>query len=164
MLHMPCSMLFESAVAKTYAEFQAHIATLTGSTRAWQTNASIAPGAFRTTANNASLSSAAMGGTSWASNYTNGSAPARLLQHGFKDQPTWQAQRDAGLEIYVEITSIGSGVATGLSRNGYTSLDDFSGTAALRQLKKIIRWDSTLNKAFQSDPSVGGDETEYTWS
>jgi hypothetical protein len=25
----------------------------------------------------------------------------------------------------------------------------------------FIRWDPTLNKAFQSNPSIGGAETEY---
>lgn len=146
--------------AKTYADFVAHIATLAPSSRTWETNASIS-GLFRTTANTNSLAAAGMNGSSWNSVYDNGSAPARIAQHAFKDQPTWEAQRTAGLEMVMQTTAAGVADVVSVLRNGYSSGSATGATG--RTCTRLIRWDQTLSKAFESNPSIGGAETEYTW-
>lgn len=151
-----------SVVVRTYADFQAHIATLAPSSRAWATNASLS-GKYRTVANTNSLSSASMYGSPWNAYFGDVAAPARVLQHALKDQATWQAQRDGGLEIYFEVQSLAPGFFNAIDRNGYLSLSDFSNTISSRSCTRLIRWDQALGKAFESNPSIGGAETEYTW-
>lgn len=151
------------SMGKTYAEFQAHIATLaTGGSKDWANNPALAAGAYRTIAAT-SPGFADMYGSVWNSYVYDNVPPSRLCQHGLPSQAIFNAQTAAGYQIFFRIVSFGDqALFTALNRNGYTSLG-LTPDPSLASIKctEIIRWDGS--KAWKSNPSIGGAETEYTW-
>lgn len=143
-------------VAKTYAEYQAAIAALP--TAAWGTDAGVATRAFRTTA---AAATGSMVGSSWFQSFHSG-APSRLVQHGVQTLEIFNAQVSGGFELYLEITSASSLAVGALTRHGYTSAEGAAANPRGR-VTRLIRWDDTLKKAFESDPSIGGAETEWVF-
>lgn len=148
---------------KTTADWNAHLLTLaTGGQRFWTSSPAFAPGAYRTTAE-ASPGFAEMYGSVWNSYAYDVIPPSRLCQHGLPSQAIYNAQTAAGYQIFFRITSFGDQASfAALNRNGYLSLSLFPDPAiASIKCTEIIRWDGA--KAWKSNPSIGGAETEYTW-
>ena len=159
MLHMPSPMLMQSG-EKTYAEFQAHISSLTALTSAWTGNL-VSTGPRRTTA--AALTGA-MAGSPWNHRATVSSVVARVIQHALPSLAVVNEQIAGGFEIYFQIVNLGNLIGFNeVTRNGYTSLQDYSVSQGGRSITDLIRWDDVAKKAWRSNPSIGGAETEYTW-
>lgn len=150
-----------SVVARTYAEFQAHIATLAPPLRPWAADFSFASDTvFRTTASAASLSAATMSGSSWQSAVRrNAVAPARLVQHGLPSEDAFTGQIAGGFDCLVRLPILPDNAVTpALDRNGYLSL---SSSGNRGECTEIIYWDGTQAQRMQ--PSLGLGPTLYTW-
>lgn len=148
--------------AKTYAEFQAHIATLAvNGSRAWAGITNQTAGAFVTTA---TTEGGLMYGSSWNTFfYRPNASTCRVLRHGFPSQAAFEAQVSAGRDIFFRISNStpDQPLFSPLSRNGYTSLLSNDGTYPAATCTELIRWDG--ERAWKSAPSIGSGETEYTW-
>ena len=154
-------MLLLSRRGPTYAQFQAHIATLADKGAiAWGNWTDNGVGGYRTTA---AAATGAMAGSSWNSSYeyVANSVVARIVQHGLPSQAVFDAQVAAGREIFLRVaTTTPDAAVTGLARNGYTSTSN--GAAVLRGLcTELIYWDGT--QAQRMVPSSGTGPTPYTW-
>lgn len=150
--------LLGGLVAKTYAEYQAAIAALPSvGLASWATNIGTSTVNFTT---NAAAATGSMEGSSWNSTYQTATV-ARGVQHALKDEATFNAQVAGGFLLYISAQSAGVNAAVSLSRNGYTSTADAADVSG--RIVRIIRWDDTLKKAFESNPSIGGAETEWVF-
>lgn len=148
--------------AKTYADFQSHIRSkATNGFVAWATNVGVGNSKFWTTAGTVG---GTMAGSTWNDKTDSSFAPCRAVQHAMKNQTIFDEQVASGFDIYFETADGGFvGVLNSVTRNGYTSVGASSGPYASRVMPLLIRWDDTLKKAFQSNPSVAGAETEYVF-
>lgn len=149
--------------AKTYADFQAHIATLaTNGAKSW-TSAVNAAGSFRTTVG-AVLG--ALAGSSWSAQFrraadagsTSTASLTRVVQHGFPSEAVFNSQ--SGLEIFVRFEASSTGPVTGLTRNGYTSYSSADGADRMI-CPMLLYWDGTQAQRMQ--PSLGLGPVPYTW-
>ena len=152
----------KGAAAKTYADFQSHIRTLTTTSTSWSSFSAV--GKQYTTAAGVV---GGMDGSSWgpaatAFKASTSNIVCRIIQHALPSEAVFLEQVSGGRDVYFETQTAGT-VASfpAVTRNGYTSNADNSSTG--RRVIDLIRWDDTLKKAFRSDPSIGGVETEYTW-
>lgn len=150
------------SLAKTYADFQVHIATLaTGGVKPWSNPTTLSAGAFRTTA---AAPASDMFGSSWLQWVSSFCPASRMIQHGLPSQVAFDDQVSGGRDIYYRLDANGvQTVFNSVGRNGYTSLAAAGGGEAAFIMTDLIRWDDALKKAFRSNPSAGGAETEYTW-
>lgn len=143
-------------VAKTYAEYQTQIAALaTGGAVLWDSTGN--NGNIRTTA---AAATGAMDGSPWLAFCTSISALARIVQHAAPSQAAFDALVAGGFEVYLELTSPGSGAVVALNRNGYLSLANASSTPR-RSCANFIYWDGA--QAQQMNPLAGTGPTPYTW-
>lgn len=163
-----------SGAGRTYADFQAHIATLaTDGSIAWSGNP--ADGSlttrfdYRTTM---AAETGAMQGTPWQSvfsgpipgpTFTNAANTSRVVQHCFPDSTSFNAGVSAGREVYFQLQRAGTGGATipGLNRNGYASADIASDSNCTYRVVSFLYWDGT--QAQQMNPFAGTGPTPYTW-
>lgn len=146
-------------VGKTYAQFQAHIATLaTRGVRGWTdaTN-NLNTGKYRTTA--AALSGA-MYGSSWQAHFTRDSPVSRAIQHGLDSQSSIEAQVAAGREIFFEVENFTDSNFLAKTRNGYTSLGYAPSFDACR-ITRVLIW--TPEGVIEMNPFAGTGPTPYTW-
>lgn len=146
--------------AKTYAQFQAQIATLaTGGALAWSALAQTA-GSYRVTA---AAATGTMFASSWNDAYFFQSTAARVIQHALTSEAVFNDQVSNGWEIFVVVTNTTTGINfVGSNRNGYMSSSFNDGNPyARRTVTDLIRWDGS--QAWRSNPSIGGAETLYTW-
>jgi hypothetical protein len=150
--------------AKTYADFVAHISTLSATL---QSNLSTymdlySGGAdFRVLMNNGD---AIMDGSSWNSFYRGaGTTLDGALRHAFASAEIRSSQISSGYQIFIKVRdATPSSFFTGITRNGFTSATIGFGEAwSAGKITQIIRWDDALKAAFESDPSVGGAEVPY---
>lgn len=163
MLHLPTPMLMGAPQGKTYDDFVAHITALaTNGSTSWTNNVQLSPGGYRSTAAPFAGFSQ-MRGSIWMNYALSGVPPSRLAQHGLPSEAIYNAQAAAGYQIFFRLTSAGNQYSYySLTRNGYTSevyYDDPPLPAVY--CTELIRWDGM--KAWKSNPSIGGAETEYTW-
>ena len=150
-----------AALAKTYADFQAHIATLaTNGIAAWG-GTQAAAGKFRTIASPSGALT--LNGSSWTSCFFSGGNAARIVQHGLPSEAEYNRQTTNSLEIYINNVSAGSRVDfPGRARNGYTSTSYNDGTSYQSlEMTELIYWDGTQAQRMQ--PSLGLGPTPYTW-
>lgn len=154
------------STTRTYAEWVSQADSLaTGGALPWEVNAAIPPGSYTTTASAAT--GGALVGSSWNALFrrtTTASSVERVIQHGLQNSTIVSEQRAGGLKIFFRVVAAdGSAGYVALNRNGFLSSASTgnSGNGAICDL--LIRWDATLGKAFQSNPSIGGAETEYVW-
>jgi len=170
MLHMPSPMLFNSAAARTYAEFQAHIATLaTNGSKVWEPNSSVwgapALGAFVTTAgpavaNPGTQNMFASPWLSFVSDQTN--STRHMIRHALPSESEFNAQVAAGRQIFFRTAATTSGPLTpAVTRNGYTSLTDGGAGNTRMTCPQLIYWDGSQAQLMQ--PSLGLGPTPYTW-
>lgn len=167
MLHMPSPMLL-NAGGKSYEDFRSHIATLaTAPSRVPQHNV----GQFITATSSVRVTldggtTAYMTGSSWNSRFQAvGTTFLAAIWHAMPSQAVFNAQNSQGLEVLITITVPGSQQTySALSRNGLQSdggtLDQ---SYTYGRVTRLLRWDAALGKAFESNPSIGGAETEYLW-
>lgn len=156
-----------SAVVRTYAEWvtQANLLA-TGGALAWEApTATLNAGSFTTTPSAAT--GGVLTGSSW-NTFFKGTASAasaeRIVQHGVQNTTILSALRAGSFVAFLRI--VGADASAGyvaLDRNGYLSLSGAGNNLTGRVCDLLIRWDDTVSKAFQSNPSIGGAETEYTW-
>lgn len=149
---------------KTYAEFVAHVtARAVNGVLNWNALTNIDAGNYTTTA--ADVGSSFMTGSSWNAKFSGGGAQtrgaARVVQHGLPTQAAFNDQVSSGRVLFLAISSATPAFPAALNRNGYLSLADDVNNIANRVCTEIIRWDGF--KAWTSNPSIGGAETEYTW-
>lgn len=157
-------ILASGSTGKTYAEFEARMnAIAVDGGVAWDaTTPWPSSGMFTTTA---ATATGGMLGSSWSARFRGGGgaegAPARVVQHALLSESVFNDQVSFGRVIFLQINSPSAGPSfVGVNRNGYTSNSSGS-TTQPRQCIKIIRWDGS--RAWESNPSIGGPETEYTW-
>lgn len=145
---------------RTYADWVTEANRLaTGGANSWITPGNYGAGTYQTTAGD---DSGAMAGSPWSGRVYGPSAPSRIIQHGLQSQAEWDMQRSLGQVIVYRQIVATAAAKVAYTRNGYTSEAD-AATTGTRQCDLLIRWDNTLQKAFQSNPSIGGTETEYVW-
>ena len=154
-------------VAKTYADWvvEADRLAINGSLP-WEVTAAIPPGSYTTTASVAT--GGALVGSSWNAIFRRsappGSSVERVIQHGLPDPTIVSEQRAGGFKIFFRVVSADGGEGyVALNRNGFLSSANTGNNLNGARCDLLIRWDAVLNKAFASNPSVGGAETEYTW-
>lgn len=146
---------------KTYADFQAHIATLaTNGVSSWPGTVSpgdTPAGSWRATA---APFSGAMYGTTWQDgcDYTGGTNVNRAILHALPSEAVALDQAGAGREIYFVMAQVSDGNLVALNRNGYLSLDH-GGTFAKIAITDLIYWDGT--QAQRMNPSTGTGPTPY---
>jgi hypothetical protein len=142
----------------TYAQFQAHIATLaTDGAIAWTNSGGYALGSYRTTATPAPVGD--MYGTSWLSEFNRSlSRVSRTVQHGLPSQAVLNAQVSASREIFIKYEAGAFVASPPLNRNGYLSQDSPSAGTLVTDL---IYWDGA--QAQRMNPSAGTGPTPYTW-
>lgn len=150
------------AGGKTYAQFQAHIATLAPTSVAW--SGSSVNAARRTTA---AAATGVMQGSSWGlseTGFLTGAASqiSRVVQHGLPSQAVFDAQVASGREIYLLMVDDGTTTSYGaVNRNGYTSAV-FSGAATPCSIcTDLIYWDGT--QAQRMNPKLGTGPTPYVF-
>jgi len=146
---------------KTYAEFQARIATLATSGSASWAGVNIAAGAWTTAA---AAVVGIMYDTPWNSSYEAASSRlARIVQHALPSQAAFDDQVANGYQMFVRIQDAADKINfVSVNRNGYASLSFNDGSPyPARTCTELIRWDGS--QAWQSNPSIGGSETLYTW-
>ena len=150
--------------AKTYAEFQAHIATLaTNGAKSW-TSAVNTNGSFMTTVGAAS---GGLAGSPWSAQFrrgtdagaTSAASLTRVVQHGFPSEAVFNSQ--SGQDIFVRIDYSSTGPVTGLTRNGYASYS--SATGADRMICSMLLYYVAGEGAFAMNPYGGSGPTPYTW-
>lgn len=152
------------SAAKTYAAFQAHIATLaTGGAKAWGALTSgYVDGAYTTTA---AAEAGTMRGSPWSNRsvQSNSWAPCRVIQHGLFSNADFLAQIAAGRDIFFRMAVAGDvNEVFAYARNGYTSLGlSGAGPYPVLSCPEIIYWDGTQAQRMQ--PSLGLGPTPYTW-
>lgn len=149
------------STGKTTADWNAHITTLaTSGDQPWGADVARAGGAYRTTA---AAAAGTMYGTSWSSYLFYQFAPCRLIQHGLPNVAAFNDQVANGRQVFFRVASaVDQSVFGSLTRNGYTSTFLDAGAPSTTLIcTEIIRWDGA--KAWKSNPSIGGAETEYTW-
>lgn len=150
---------------KTYTDFQAHIATLAtgGAVQGAITTQTPNAASFRITG---PLIGGSMSGSPWNALVRGGGSGSgiyRVLQHALPSLEIMQAIVAGGFETYMRTESgPTSTTVTALDRNGYAS-STFAGAATTFRVVDLIRWDDTLKKAFRSNPSIGGAESEYVF-
>ncbi len=144
--------------SRTYAEFQAHIATLAPTSRPWgfYTDA----GAIRTTA---ATPVGEMDGSPWLQRMDIGGtrlpAPCRIVQHGLPSEAEFYAQIAAGREIFFRLNVNPGGSAAARNRNGFMST---AGSNVFNtDCPELIYWDGA--QAQRMRPSLGLGPTPYTW-
>lgn len=151
---------------RNYAAWQAEATRLaTNGFKDFNTNFNSGdrPAVYKTTATtpNNTLFGSPWGGRAFSVNF---GSIGRVVQHGMQSQALFNEQVAGGYDIVVQIASAATQNVLSFARNGYTSLDStanpdaFAATCPL-----LIRWDNTLQKAFQSNPFAGSAETEYVW-
>lgn len=155
----------DAVVVRTYADFQAHIATLGATSRVWAANAN-ATGAYTT---NAAAPTGTLTGSSWGPSSAVGfiastaSSLDRIVQHGMPSQAAFDEQvTNSGL-IYLDISAAlsAAGAFPAVTRNGFTS--SAAGTNTRRELLVLRYWNFTLGQAEEMQPSLGVGPTVYTW-
>lgn len=146
----------------TYAQFQAHIATLATEGVA-VSNANQPAGAYRVVPLN--NGQGAMFGSSWASVFPRdgaGSAAAnRVIQHGLPSEVVYLAQTAASRELFFRRVDSGTSSFVSLDRNGYVSSADAGGPFSASQCTDLIYWDGT--GAQRMNPSTGTGPTPYSF-
>lgn len=147
-----------AASGKTYADFQAYIATqATDGVVAWGASA-MSTGAYRTTA---ATATGAMIGSSWNASFSmlgGGGAPCRVTQHGLPSQAEFNAQVAAGREIFLRII-VGDDIGySSLNRNGFTSSSG-GADAFPAKCSELIYWDGS--QAQRMIPSTGTGPTPF---
>ena len=148
---------------KTYAQFQAEIAALTGSTRGWTQSV-----IFGTDAKPCRTTAAAQAGDMFGSSYgpsasggflRTSSVVCRVMQHALPSEAVFLDQIANGWEIFYRVAEVTTASVPAVTRNGYTSQSSASNNCT--QITELIRWDGT--QAWISNPSTGSAETLYTW-
>lgn len=149
---------------RTYAEFQAHIATLaTGGVVSWTatTGSAYPTGVYRTTS--ASPTGLSMRGSPWSSIAGgNLSAVGRLVQHSMGSQASFDAIVAVGGEVLIQTTVTGdSNIFTSLNRNGYNSQDSSFDQTEVR-IVRCLYFEPSIG-AFETNPSTGTGPTAYVF-
>lgn len=87
---------------------------------------------------------------------------SRCVQHAMPNLAVFNGQN--GKDIVIRFIEGSVDFLTGINRNGYSSLSEFSDVNPRMRCDLLIRWSEELGKAMQSNPLAGSAETEYTWS
>jgi len=138
--------------AKTYTDFQAHIATLATSGVEGGFNN---PGSWRYTL---SAPTAGMAGSSWLQQYLPNADTRRVIQHACPSQVVFDALVAAGREVFFVVIDSGTTAPVALNRNGFLSSGDPE-VYPSRAMTSFIYWDGT--QAQQMNPSTGTGPTPY---
>lgn len=152
-----------AAAVPTYAEFQAHIATLAvnGSVAGSYVYNDLPEGTARRFVVTGLASSGAMFGSSWIAAF-GGGALSRVIQHGLPNEATFTDQVSNGREVYVSLTANADYPAfSAVNRNGYTSVPRGAALDEACSCVSLIYW--TPGGVFQMNPSTGTGPTPYTW-
>lgn len=153
-----------SVVARTYADFQAHIATLaTNGVADWGGNA------FRPNSGSYRTAPATTGGfifgSPWLSIISPNWSAARLVQHSMPNQTVFDLIVAAQTEAFFRVVYAADAVLsyTSTTRNGYTSegLANDGNPKASVTVTELIYWDGAQAQRMQ--PSLGLGPTPYTW-
>lgn len=158
------------SAGKTYAQFQAHIATLPSlGFKAWGSASYGLSGAVGTAGSYIVRgfigNEGVMAGTSWFDGsligaFTDASTnTGPTVIHGLPSLAEATNQKTNSYEVYVTVEVIATASRAGLTRNGFTSTS--TGFTADRKITKILYWDGT--QAMQMNPSTGTGPTPYTW-
>lgn len=148
--------------AKTYADFQAHIATLaTGGVQAWTgTGMPNTSGTFRSTA---AAAGGTMLGSPWMGEYRRNNTDtncARVIQHAMPSEAAFNALVAGGFEFCFTQVGVAAANLIALNRNGYLS-GALAGPVSSAQMTSLIYWDGT--KAQKMNPFAGTGPTGYNW-
>jgi hypothetical protein len=151
--------------AKTYADFQAHIATLaTDGAGSWSADMALLTDANHAYRITAAAAVGSMYGTPWNSAFAlNAGTLCRVIQHGLPSAAVFNEQTADGREIFVRTVPVSNRVLPDfVSRNGYTTrnTDGVTETRAT-QCTELIYWDGTQAQRMQ--PSLGLGPTPYDW-
>ncbi len=159
MLAFPSPMLIRLG-GPSYADFQAHIATLSvNGSVAWSSNPPGSPGNRKRTT--AAAATGSMFGSSWLSTFDTFSTLARAIQHGLPSEAAFDAQVANGREIYFQLGDGGFGPYAGLDRNGYESASGGGGLDEALAVTDLIYWDGSA--AQRMNPSAGTGPTPYVF-
>lgn len=150
-------------VAKTYAEFQAHIATLaTDGIGSWSDNMGFLPYTAKAYRITAAAVAGGLYGSSWDTAFALSAGTfCRVIQHGLPSQGVFNAQIASGFEIFVRTTPVSDQILPAITRNGFTSLDSGTPDGRSTRCDEIIYWDGT--QAQRMRPVLGLGPTPYTW-
>lgn len=145
--------------AKTYAEYQAHLATR-GTFKTYGSTTSA--GSFRTTA--VAGATGAMRGTPWGTLIIrdNTVVLARIVQHSLPSEAVYNAINAAGTEVLIvlEVGPAATDLVFGIDRNGFFSGNFGDGDPSMTT-SEVIYWDGT--QAQKMNPSAQTGPTPYTW-
>lgn len=154
------------AGGRTYPDFQAYIATLTNAAdrQGAQSFSAIGPvSRFRYILNSDASGNAHYGQPFGGRCLGDGN---HCVQQALPSQAIYTENLAAGRMFFVELVEDATD-SPATTRNGKTSAA-YNSTARANlsnggRITRLIRWDDGLKKAFESNPSIGGAETELTW-
>lgn len=154
------------SVPRTYAEFQAHIATLTASIRTVNSTSNTV-GQFRVTLGSPS---GGMIGSSWGPGSSGGfaqggsSSLARIIQHAMPSEDVFNALVAAGSEVCVTIVTVSTpaGALNSVTRNGYTSTSYAGGAGTANAVSELLLFDLT-DGPVRMVPNAGLGPSAYTF-
>lgn len=154
------------AAAKTYAEFQAHIATLTATTRAVNSTSNMV-GQFRVTLGSPS---GGLIGSSWGPGSPGGfaqgasSALGRIIQHAMPSEAVFNALVASTSEVCMTIITVSTpaGALNAVTRNGYPSTSYAGGAGTANAVSELLLFDPT-DGPVRMVPNAGTGPTPYTW-
>lgn len=141
----------------TYADFVTAMEALSTSGAAAWGNEVASAGSYRTTA---AAETGNLFGSSWNNAFRRASSSVcRAIQHGLPSYSVFQDQVAGSRLIFFRLVAGPNTALPAVLRNNFESSD--VSAVDTWQMDLLIRWDDTLKKAFQSNPSIGGAETEY---
>lgn len=141
-------------VAKTYADFQAHIIATYPTTVAWASEAaSVAD--YRTTA---AAATGTMQGSPYLISYRS-AATCRVVQHGLPSFAVFSEQVAGGKQVVIRQIASADTSAPAVDRNSFLS-SDVAGGGGYWKCDRVIYFDDALGP-MQVNPSTGTGPTPY---
>lgn len=155
--------------AKTYAEFQAHIAALAPNSQPYSGSVASFSGACRITTSPTMPGYAPLTGSPWGPLSADGVSGSysywpRIIQHAMPDEAAWNVVTAVGGEVFlsVEDGGIASPVYAAYTRNGFTSSASGSSSTYRRYITEMLLYIPGQGP-IQMKPKLGLGPTPFTW-
>jgi len=150
--------------AKTYADWQVHIATrATGGELPQLSTSEGKDGVYRSTLG---AGTGGLFGSSWMSFFyaSSSSVVRRIVQHGMPSLAVFDAQVSEGREVIFRLTPIANQqIYTALGRNGFTSTGGDLGEPLPASVCDMVGWwDEATKTALMMNPQAGAGPVPYT--
>ena len=163
----PVPLLGVVRAPKTYAQFQAHIAALTGTARS-SNGTSNSPGQFRVTV---ATPIGGMSGSSWGPGSPNGFTQGgstylgRIIQHAMPSEDVFSALIASGSEVCMTIVYVSNpaGELNSVTRNGHTSNYYAGGAVTANAVSELLLFHPT-DGPVRMAPNLGLGPSPYDWS